>query len=552
VDEQIREHERAVRALEGQMKEHDGTVWALEEQIREHKRATIKLRRARNSLLDVSKLPPEILGDIFHRNVSPRSDFGGLEKRSHNFLCVCHHWYEVASGTPELWSFWGNTLQDWARWCRRSGTGPLDLVLKDDEYYCGNSDAIVRNTLRDHAAADRIRRVHLTSVNSEFLSSIIASLTVKCDEVRSNSMESFVLWGHDERGVVGLSDFFARYRFPKLRRLDLTCTASAWDHINSRTGALIDLDVEFAEPEPGPTTSQLLSALTSNPLLQRLVLYSRAIPNDGGGESSFRVPLHHLKQLTLLGNSRDVIRLLHRLDHPARLDRLSLTLYHWTVVEISQVIGPCFRDYLRGRGTSQNGLGLSLSSDDMIILDTGDARGIGPPLRQVNTFMTVALGYNEALSRDVRENVILELISHAPQEEIVYFQTHGNFVAMGNVYTKFPNLTTLSLAKIPLSSAFPKPNPGEDEGILRSLRYVSLRELVVDDGDWSPLATFLARHASSRNRLDMLEISYSPHMYSEVMESISGVVRELEIEHVSGRARARRLIGFGRSRYSRV
>ena len=89
---------------------------------------------------------------------------------------------------------------------------------------------------------------------------------------------------------------------------------------------------------------------------------------------------------------------------------------------------------------------------------------------------------------------------------------------------------TLSLEKVPLSAAFPRPNPGEDEAILHSLQCISLRELVVDDGDWSPLTNFLARRASYGNRLDVLEISRS-HMCPEVMESIGGVVQELEIEH---------------------
>jgi len=140
VDKQIREHERAVRALE--------------EQIREHERATIELKRARNSLLNISKLPPEVLGNIFRWNVSFENDFGGLEEGSHDFLFVCHHWSEVASHTSGLWSFWGNNLKDWARWCRRSGTAPLDLVLDGVEYGVENFDTILHNALQDHATAD--------------------------------------------------------------------------------------------------------------------------------------------------------------------------------------------------------------------------------------------------------------------------------------------------------------------------------------------------------------------------------------------------------------
>ena len=82
------------------------SIIALERQIEEHERAIIQLKRTQNSLLNVSTLlPPEILGKIFSWNVIQGGDFGRLSKDSHNFLLVCHHWLEVASRTPELWSF---------------------------------------------------------------------------------------------------------------------------------------------------------------------------------------------------------------------------------------------------------------------------------------------------------------------------------------------------------------------------------------------------------------------------------------------------------------
>ena len=46
------------------------TILAFEKQIEEHERAAIRLKRARNSLLNVTTLlPPEILGKFFHWNV---------------------------------------------------------------------------------------------------------------------------------------------------------------------------------------------------------------------------------------------------------------------------------------------------------------------------------------------------------------------------------------------------------------------------------------------------------------------------------------------------
>ena len=60
-------------------------IRALEEQIREHEKTAIRLKHVRNSLLNVSKPPPEVLGKIFHWNVTLKGDFGGLDEGSHNF-----------------------------------------------------------------------------------------------------------------------------------------------------------------------------------------------------------------------------------------------------------------------------------------------------------------------------------------------------------------------------------------------------------------------------------------------------------------------------------
>ena len=159
------------------------SIHALEEQIREHEKAITQLKRARNSLLNVSKLPLEVLGKIFHWNVTFKGHFDGLDEGSHNFLLVCHHWFEVASGTPEVWSFWGNTPKDWARWCHRSGTAPLDLVLNGDDRDDSYLDTTLCNILRDRATRYTIRRVHLKAKDLVLLSSIVAQLIANREEL---------------------------------------------------------------------------------------------------------------------------------------------------------------------------------------------------------------------------------------------------------------------------------------------------------------------------------------------------------------------------------
>lgn len=129
------------------------SIRALDKQVRGLEETLAKFKCTWNSLLNVHRLPPELLGKIFHQNVMLKGDFGGLEKRSHNFLFVCHHWFEVASHTPKLWSFWGNTPKDWARCYRGSATAALDLVLIDTP---DHFDSDVFDALLDHANRDTI------------------------------------------------------------------------------------------------------------------------------------------------------------------------------------------------------------------------------------------------------------------------------------------------------------------------------------------------------------------------------------------------------------
>ncbi|KAL1713642.1 hypothetical protein EV715DRAFT_211248 [Schizophyllum commune] len=93
--------------------------------------------RARNSLVPINQLPPEILGRIFHflrpffgdisslyePDESPNS---ALEK----VAVVCHHWRIVAIGSPELWTIVDLHDDDAyvVKLLQRSGCLPLTLL----------------------------------------------------------------------------------------------------------------------------------------------------------------------------------------------------------------------------------------------------------------------------------------------------------------------------------------------------------------------------------------------------------------------------------------
>ena len=509
------------------------SIRALEEQIKEHEMAIVNLKRARNSLLNVSRFPPEILGDIFRRNTAVEEYFGGLEKRSHNFLLVCHHWFKVALQTPEVWSSWGNNLQDWKKWHLRYPMAPLDLVLDEESSKGDTLDDSIRTALQDRAARDTIRQIHLLSHNLGLLRSIISSLAGS-EEIRSSSLESVVI-AEGGGASVDVSDLFTYYRFPKLQCLRLGgCTVSSWDLVASRTSALTTLSLSFSRPTP--TASQLLSILGSNPLLQVASLVGCEVSDDDGGKTSFQVPLYHLRALELAGDPRSVIELLNRLDHPGHLDRLEITLFRCTSEDISETIGPCLRDYLRQRGKSRGGLGLDLSTGKPHIRwGICDVSGIdfsAPGSIRMEKFMEIIIWLDSVPPMDVMREMTLNLIAHAPREEVVYFQTFHNPVAMEEVSAQFPHLRALHLWKTPLRVVFPKPTPGMDREMFPSLQHLTLDHVSARRGNWSPLTAFLARRVSSGNQLDTLEMSCSSPLHPDTEEGIRRAVREFRVTNV--------------------
>ena len=515
----------------------------MEEKIREHEKTLIKLKRARNTLLNIFTLPPEVLGNIFQYNVTLKHDFSGLENRSHNFLLVCHHWHEVALRTPEVWSFWGNTRADWARWCRYSGTAPLDLVLSviDNDDNGGDDEGedpvrfAFRDTLQDRAIRDTIRRIHLFSEDLSLLSSIISSLTAACEGVRSNSVESLLLL--NESGVpLDVSDFFVHYRFPKLRRLELnSCRITSWDLLTTRTAVLTTISILLDDPAPTPTTSQLLSILASNPTLRELSLFGYAIPDDGDGGSPLRVPLRHLEDLRLEGGVRHVLGLLRRLDYPGNIDNLNIALSDCAVTDIPHTIGPYLRDHFRRRGGSRNGLRLCVSQSSDIDLYINDMPGTGSPgLRTyANGIVMLTVGLDQTPSK-LLEKGVLDLIAHTPRDDIVRFKSDCGLIDVGDIFAQFPNLKALEFVSetIPLPAIFPEPKVDEDEGVLPSLQHIGILNRPVGD-DWGPLTAFLARRASSGGRLGSLTIERS-HMCLEVKERIRSMVQVFHHDHSDG------------------
>ena len=515
------------------------SILALERQIKERRgceKTIIPLKRTRNSLLNISiLLPPEILGNIFRWNVTPDGDFGGLSKGSYNFLLVCHHWFEVASRTPELWRFWGNTVQDWAHRHARCGTAPLDLVLA--KYPSYDFDDKIRDALQDRAARDLVRRVHLTGIKAAGLfSSVISSIVTEGEKSQSNSVESFIVDSTD-KSPVDVSPFFSRYYLPKLRHLRLSgCTISSWDLLKSHTMALTTLELTDTQQSPILTSSQLLSILSSNPLLQHLVL-SPNLPPDviDGDRTSTKIPLCHLKRLRLKSDFRPAFGLLNRLELPDEMDNLRLNLHGCSHSNISHTLGPFLGDHLRRRGGfSGGGLGLlAYPTPYSLDFNAGDAHGgddsaVAGWFVEVSGFMDVELGDDEA------DRLCLDLISHIPREQIISLQTSLPILLSEELCIEMRNLTNLHLGAVDLSTWFAGQNipiHHTFKKYLRGLDHIVITEPVLSGGDWSPLTNFLSQRAGAGNRVSSLRLRGHPRMDQSVVESIERLVKVVDFGH---------------------
>ena len=353
-------------------------------------------------------------------------------------------------------------------------------------------------------------------------------MTPACEGVRSNSVESFIL-SNDDNTPVDVSDFLALYRFPKLRRLELNnCKISSWDFLTSRTAVLTTLILHLNYPSSTPTTSQLLSILDSNPTLRKVSLSRCAIPEDGGGESPYRVLLHHLRDLELTGGFRHVIGLLRRLDHPTNV-YMDITLCDGAVPDITRIVGPYFRDYLSHRDRSRNGLALYVSrfknQNTLHVGDLGGADLSTPVWMQISPFVSITVEMDRT-TQGISGKWFLDLIAHLPLDDIISFRSWDEPAFMEDVPAQFQNLRALESGSIPLSAVFPEPNPDENKRLPPSLQHIILRRPDVDGGDWSPLTTFLACRASTANRLDSLTIVGS-HMCPRVEGHVRSMVREL-------------------------
>ena len=526
------------------------SIRVLEKRIRESNGDTIKLKRTRNSLLNIStRVPPEILGHIFtwivfrerHHPLGSKSYFDGLRKGSYNFLLVCHHWFKVASRTPELWSFWGNTLWDWKKRCRHPGATPVDLVLDGwASRLEATLDGPLRDALRDRSMQDKIRQIHIDGCGSGLLASIISSLTPD-GGVQNKCIESIILpLGWDPTIAIAVSDFLARVRLPNLRHLNIAGLPS-WDHLTSQTTRLTALSLQPTLPPLDQTTSSLISILASNPNLRELALSNPALPEDASG-SVPRVPLRHLKTISLNGEFHHVFGLLHQLELPTELDSVKLSCRNSTVEDISQTLGPYMQDLFRHDTRFQDRLEIATSfwcgyvGISVGVLDDHlDQTFWSKPKSPLASFRMFLTG--PPPPRRVMERLHIGLMPFTPQEFVVRFIVRHRLTAPEDLFVAMPKIELLWLQDVHLSDRFLQRNSGGPHSggkLFPSLRSLRLENVGPDEIDWNILKAYLVHQTSDDQPISLWVSGRNHFVPPEVKNWINDLVEDFHYCQVCG------------------
>ena len=516
------------------------SILALEMKIEEGLGDTIQLKCARNSLLNIStRVPPEILGQVFRWNVIPVGDFSELEKGSYNFLLVCHHWFEVASGTPELWTHWGDNLKQWWRRYQRSGAAPIDLVLHT--HYSADPDnpllfdGPLRDAVRARVACDSIRTIHLGGSDGELLQSIVASLIPDGEDIQDSSIESLRV----DNVSVNISPLLVRYRFPRLRALSLYSRGiSSWDHLKIQATSLTTLSLWTVGSPVRITRCQFISTLSSYPNLQDLSLYEAMFPEDIGHGPTPRVPLRQLKKLRLIGLDEEVIPLLNWLEYPDKMDLVRLDISRCEEA-ISEFFEPYLRDRIRRDGRFQNRMGIRLSgAPDSISFGVGALGQLDPLLPMMpghgHPFVSFAVEFRARLPEGAIKRMCTNLLAVIPQDRVVEFKWGPNWGLMEEVDLPIamPNVENLYLLTPVISDTFLRPNQLSHTKLLPSLRHLYLGNPTLQNGDdWRPLLDYLAHQTSGGQAISLGLEGKRPRIPLEVVREIERLVDGLDLRY---------------------
>ncbi|TCD61499.1 hypothetical protein EIP91_008365 [Steccherinum ochraceum] len=203
-----------------------------------------RLRYLKNSLIPISRLPPEILSQIFFAFCAlvknqPRAF--GRYRREFEWLSVahvCHEWRDVALSTPLFWSNirLGN-LSDTAlaTILARSQQAPLQITSDFDETRRSRVTCQLL-ILQEHMA--RVESLDMCLPPHAFQDTITPS-------VSPSQMQRLVLKADSDHYTMEDAPLLRQYSFPALKELELRGYRLSW-HLSSFPHTLTHMSIDYS------------------------------------------------------------------------------------------------------------------------------------------------------------------------------------------------------------------------------------------------------------------------------------------------------------------
>jgi len=310
------------------------TIQNLEAKAQYYVQETNRLKRLRNSLNLSVCVAPEILGYIFwwcvSSGVGPR---GRIARNTFNFLLVCRYWFNVATSTPSLWTFWGTSLRECVAFHRYSGAVPVYLNLIDASTNQDIREA--SGVFQDLGVQRRIRHLHVHTP-PKTLADILSFMSIPQPSPIRSQIRSLMLtvegsWipERPEELVPDITSFLNTHSFPELQTLRLRGCNLRWECLILQTSKLTHLFVHAYDKSSKPTVLQLAALFASNSALEEinLSLEITSTPGDNLPESSSSVFLPRLRRLTVHGNVAGHAQLLNLLTFSNELEHVKIDLF---------------------------------------------------------------------------------------------------------------------------------------------------------------------------------------------------------------------------------
>ena len=328
---------------------HKNAFDALQAQIEFHFGEINKLRHVQNTHAPISRLPAELLSEIFRCVVTSavqnsNADSGVRRWTGNGDLCfgtgtfgfrqVCKHWNEVAIGSPQLWVWWvPGATEAWPLFYQRSGGAPISLFWRYSRDLARYPDVP-----KDAALPKRIRLLDFRGENQHFEHLLSAFDSIP--PPNASSIRLKITPYHAKNPEDHLVRFFS-LSFPKLSSLDIANFLPAPSSPVFMTSNLTSLKLSFPfSDKPHYTLATFSKTLQRHPNLQELDLEDGAMPRVEPSGAPVACVLSQLTVLKLCGTEGCVSELINLIGMSPPLLNVVLRFHYPRRQTVPSLVGP--------------------------------------------------------------------------------------------------------------------------------------------------------------------------------------------------------------------